>query len=96
MIKDNKVIRITFSRSLAELIIKEVGGELHRIKLFIGDPIKDGEDSKNGLYAICKKNSNYPLRVTMFKDLAQLWRSDTVQIMNVQIKLIKNETSNCN
>jgi hypothetical protein len=76
------VYRITFSKSLADLIAKETGYEVKRVKLFLGDIT---EDTK--LFAICKKESGWPLRVTFFKECIDLWKSPTTVFKGCQIQL---------
>lgn len=53
--------------------------------LRIGDEIPVGNASPNGLYAICKTKTGWPLRVTLFKELADLWRHPTRTIRECRI-----------
>ena len=46
--------------------------------------------SENGLYAICKSKTGWPLRVTLFYEAAQMWQEPGVRdIREVYLKIIK-------
>ena len=78
----NKLHRLTFSKSLAEHIIKE--NEKLQLKQFsfkIGRELKDGETSKTGLYGIIAKSKFYALRISLIKDLAELLTKDESRIL---------------
>lgn len=49
---------------------------MERVGLRVGREIPPGGESGNGLYAVCKK-TGWPLRVTMFRELADLWRHES-------------------
>ena len=86
MITDgSKCYRITFSKSLADYIAKEVDMKVERIELILTNELCD-KASKSGLYAVCKKDSIWPLRITLFKELAELWTTDTTVIYECYIK----------
>lgn len=77
MVKGNRVLRLSFSKSLCDYIAKQVPGtEVKPIKIRVGNEIPPGNLSSNGLYAVCKV-SGWPLRVTMFQELAESWRHET-------------------
>jgi hypothetical protein len=40
------------------------------------------------LFAICKKSNGWPLRITFFKELAELWTTDTTFIQEARIKVV--------
>ena len=81
IIKNDKLYRLTFSRSLAEYIANKYGYEAKMVKLFLG-PVT--EHSK--LFAICKP-SGWPLRVTLFKEAAELWESNNTIVKGCEIEL---------
>lgn len=83
IIKDNKVFRITFSKSLAELIGKQTGFEVKRVRLHLGDI-----DPDTKLFAVCKKESGWPLRVTLFKQCIDLWESPTTIAKGCKIQIL--------
>ena len=58
------MFRITFSKSLAE----HVAGENYKL----GKPLKNGEKSRSGLYAVVAKKRDRILRVSLIKELAEL------------------------
>lgn len=87
IISNTSLLRITFSKSLADFILTLVPNtRLIKVQLFIGRELKQGEDSPNGLYAVCKANSGWPLRVTLFKQLASFWEDGSRNIREVWIK----------
>ena len=67
---------MTFSRSLAEHIARTSEAPLHvvRVRLRLGALLAPGAVSPTGLYAVCSARSGRILRVTLFQDLAELWR----------------------
>lgn len=78
-----RVLRITFSRSLAELIAKEFGYIVRRVTIHLGE-----ENPTNSvLYAVCKTNG-WPLRVTFFREMAEMWKTDFTRVFACTIKLI--------
>lgn len=72
--KDNKVFRFTFSNTLAYHIRDTYlpGCEIRKFKLRTGQELKEGERSRNGLYAIMSRRKNRILRLTHTYDTAQL------------------------
>lgn len=81
-----RALRISFSKSLCEHIARKVpGASVARVRLRIGAPIAPGGASPNGLYAVCKR-SGWPLRVTMFRDLAERWRHETRDVRECWIE----------
>lgn len=83
-----KVYRITFSRSLAELISKQTGYHVRPCELHLGKELKPNEKSENNLYAICKRKNGWPLRVTFFKEAANMWFNDSTSINECKIQLL--------
>jgi hypothetical protein len=77
-ITDNKKLyRLTFSKSLADLICQSQEGlRVNRVVFHIGKVLQPGEQSDSGLYAIVSKSKNIALRITMFKDLAAIMSED--------------------
>lgn len=82
----SKVHRITFSKSLAEYIAKQVKDtEVKKVELHLSEP-----DNKTKLFAVCRKDTEWPLRVTMFKELADMWLTETTIIKGCKIKIKNN------
>lgn len=52
------------------------GVAVRRVRVQIGSELPPGGTSPTGLYAVCKR-SGWPLRVTLFAELAELWRDPT-------------------
>ena len=65
------MFRITFSKSLAEHVAGE-NYNVKRIELKLGKPLKNGEKSRSGLYAVVAKKRDRILRVSLIKELAEL------------------------
>jgi hypothetical protein len=84
---EKKVYRITFSKSLADYIAgKEY--KVEKVRLFLtGTPT----DSTK-LYAVCKKESLWPLRVTFFKEMAEMWENDSTVIQECLIQRVHGNT----
>lgn len=73
----NKLHRLTFSRGLAEFIIKSYPGyELRQLPFKIGKKLEKGETSKSGLYALMSKKGDYALRIGLIKGIAELHCDD--------------------
>lgn len=45
------------------------------MSFILGKELKFNEESKTGLYAIVKSKNNWTLRITLFKELANIWNS---------------------
>jgi len=82
------VYRITFSRSLADLISKETGLNVRKVQLHLGRELSPGEESLTKLYAICKAQNLWPLRVTFFKEAAQMWANETTKILECKVSFV--------
>ena len=52
------------------------GGEVRGATIRTGRKLAPGEASRNGVYAVCK-TTGWPLRVTLFRELAEHWRHET-------------------
>lgn len=50
---------------------------MRAVRLRTGRDLGPGEASRSGLYAVCKARSGWPLRVTLFAELAGRWRHPT-------------------
>ena len=76
IIKNDKLQRLTFSKSLAEHICSyENNLTVKKMSFILGKKLEFNENSKTGLYAIVKSKNNWTLRVTLFKELANTWNS---------------------
>ena len=77
MTRDGRLLRLSFSESVCRAICdKTPGAVVERVTLRVGREVPAGRASGNGLYAICK-TTGWPLRVTLFKELADHWRHET-------------------
>jgi hypothetical protein len=78
--QEDKIKRITFSRSLAEHIVKSIPDQRLRIlraTFVIGKDLKSGQPSSNGLYAIASRKTSAVLRISLIKELAYLITDDS-------------------
>ncbi len=80
----HRLTRLTFSRSLAELIARLAGGEVRRFRFTIGRSLTTGERSGTGLYGIVGR-SGKALRVTLFRECAELWRDCSRAVREVTL-----------
>jgi hypothetical protein len=80
--KENKVHRFTFSLSLAEHIKTYLTGpyEIRRRKFIIGRDLAPGEKSKSGAYAVVGTHKGRTLRITLYQQLAEIFRDDSRKI----------------
>lgn len=70
-----KLHRLTFSKSLAQLIVEqksESGYRLARFEYRVGKDLEVGETSSTGLYALVSKGSDVVLRISLFKSLSAI------------------------
>lgn len=75
LVRDNKLFRFTFSRSLADHVaLRSPGTRVVPARVRSGEELRYGARSPTGLYSVCKTASRWPLRVTLFPELADLWR----------------------
>lgn len=76
VIKNNKIYRITFSKSLAEHIVSKFNDsyEVKRVAFRLGERLEAGQISKTGLYAIVSEKNNWTLRITLFQQIADTFR----------------------
>jgi hypothetical protein len=81
---EKKLYRITFSKSLADKLADQTNKQVKRVELVLGD--EPNEETK--LYAICKKKGGWPLRVTLFKEAAEMWTSNTTEVKSCKIKVL--------
>lgn len=49
-------------------------------RLSLGPELAPGRPSPTGLYAVAKAKSLWPLRCTLFPELADLWRHETRRV----------------
>jgi hypothetical protein len=80
-VEKNTLHRLTFSKSLAELIIKNMQNlkgdgkyEMKELMFIIGKRLNPDETSKSGLYALMTKD--YCLRISLDKRIADLHSKD--------------------
>lgn len=68
-------MRVSFSKSVCEYLAARVEGcRVRPARLQAGPVLAPGETSPTGLYVLAKARSGWPLRVTLFQDLAEHWR----------------------
>ena len=79
IVKDNKLYRLSFSKSLIEYIIKtHLSGQGYQYQAFDivrGQELKPNEKIDSGIYAIVSKRKDIILRATPSFDIAQ-WLTD--------------------
>lgn len=77
IVDDTKLYRLTFSKTLAEKICSyDSKLRIERVAFKTGKTLKSGEKSSSGLYGIMSTRKNIALRITMFKDLAEIFIED--------------------
>lgn len=64
------------------------GYKVETVQVILSQPIDVSEQSKTGLYAVCKAKSLWPLRITMFKELAELWRNDSTVVYDCTLQKV--------
>ena len=71
----DRLIRLTFSRSLADHIVAVLGAEysVKRITFRLGKKLQPNETSSSGLYAVVSCKNDFTLRISLFKEAAQLF-----------------------
>jgi hypothetical protein len=79
IIRNNRIHRITFSKSLADYIVSQMDEsyQIHRITFTIGKKLEPQQKSSTGLYAIVSKKTDWTLRITMFQEIAETFRDDS-------------------
>ena len=72
VVKDDKIYRLTFSKSLAKHITKVAGDgfQVKSVRFTTGKKLKDGEESSTGMYAIVSKRNDWTLRISLNRELA--------------------------
>lgn len=70
---ETKIYRISFSQSLIEMMAGETHLQCKKVRIVVGEELQPGQSSRSGLYAICKKKSGWPLRVSLFKEATEIW-----------------------
>ena len=63
------------------------GAAVRRCTIRTGVPVPPGAASPTGLYAVVKARTGWPLRVTLFKDLADLWRHPSRAVVECRVNL---------
>jgi hypothetical protein len=70
------VYRLTFSRSLAEIICRDTGLKLQRFNCIAGRILDVGELSKTGIYGVLSKNKGVLLRAPLIQQVAEMYRDN--------------------
>lgn len=82
---------MSFSKSLLRYLAAKTGSDLVPIELTCGRPLAPGEPSVTGLYAVCKTSSGWPLRVTLFAELADRWRHPSRVVRECSVRVLSKE-----
>ena len=67
------------------------GSAVRRCTIRVGAPVPPGADSPTGLYAVVKAKTGWPLRVTIFRELADLWRHPSRDVRGCAVRLDPKE-----
>lgn len=68
--QDDKLVRATFSLSLARFLAKKYGGKVIRFTFQLGKKLERFESSDSNLYALVSKSKDLTLRIMLNKELA--------------------------
>lgn len=88
--RDGRLYRLTFSRSLAEYVARVAGCSVEPFRLVVGPELPPGGRAETGLYAVVKAGSGWPLRVTMFQPLADLWRHPSRRVHAAKVERLNS------
>lgn len=82
IVDDTKLYRLTFSKSLAEMISKQSNGKyrMKRYDCILGRPLSETEVSRTGIYAVVSTSKGIVLRAPMFKEMAEMYRDPSRSI----------------
>lgn len=72
VVSGGRLFRLTFSRSLAERIAREIQAETKQFRFVLGAVLKPGQRSSSGLYALVSKQKGIVLRISMFQEIAEM------------------------
>lgn len=82
----NKLHRLTFSETLAQLIVKTCPEmEIRRWTYIPGKHLEPYEKSKTGLYGIVSTNKNVVLRISCIQEIAEMYRDESRDICEMYI-----------
>lgn len=86
---NSKLFRVSFSRSLLDYVAARVAGAaVVPVRLHVGPPVPPGAAGAGRLYAVVKARSGWPLRVTGFPELAELWRHPSRDVRECRVELL--------
>jgi hypothetical protein len=73
--KTNKLHRLTFSKSLCEMMVEKLGRDFkaEQFKYMTGMPLESGQRSSSGLYAIMSTSKNIALRISLNMEIAAIY-----------------------
>ena len=84
----NKLHRLTFSESLAKLIIETCPEmEMRRWKYIPGRILDPYEKSKTGLYGIMSASKNIALRISCIQETAEIYRDSSRYVCEMYIDI---------
>lgn len=90
ILRGDRLHRVTFSRSLADYIVRQLGADyrLARLTFTTGAPIEPGEVSPTGLYTITTMKGRV-LRVSLHREAAEMFRDESRSIRHCRIVSIQ-------
>ena len=71
----NKLYRLTFSKSLAELISNDTGYHIQRFNAVTGRILTHNEQSSTHVYGVVSKNNGVLLRAPLNQHIAEMYRN---------------------
>lgn len=71
-----RLYRLTFSKSLADIICKDSRYRLRRFSVLPGKALQLGEPSPTGIYLVCARATGVVLRASLLRDVAALHAND--------------------
>lgn len=73
--RGDRIVRLTFSRSLAELIAgQDASLSIRRLRIVLDKKLAPGERSPSGLYALVSRDTGIILRVSLIQGIAEMHR----------------------
>jgi hypothetical protein len=73
-VDDTKVYRLTFSKSLAEIIARDTGMKIQRFNAIPGRLLDENETSKSGAYGVISRINGSLLRAPLIQPVAEMYR----------------------
>lgn len=87
VVQYNKIVRLTFSKSLAEFISSKLpDSQVQQVEFIVSRKLEKGQKSKSGLYGITNKRDGWMLRICMSSELAEMFRHDSREVVEVWLR----------